>query len=151
MDSTSPFSKQNVNIQSVKPNSCFWTNGKMGVTFSSSLRSFCPTAVRAIDNGGFNTRNQKINFSGISSSPPEAPKLLEILEDVFFQPRKVFFCIKGRLPFPKGIFLKRGCCEICNAAVSVTLSPQQAASFLCHRLHRGLVQAEVDDICIQPS
>lgn len=151
MDSTPPFSKQNVNIQSVKHNSCFWTNGKMGITFSNSLRSFCPTAVRAIDNGGFNTGNQKINFSGISSSPPEAPKLLEILEDVFSSHGRYFSVLREDCLFQRGFFLKRGCCEICNAAVSVTLSPQQAASFLCHRLHRGLVQAEVDDICIQPS
>lgn len=55
------------------------------------------------------TRNiRKINFSAFSSSPPEAPKLLETLEYVFLrffsQPCKIFFCIKGRLPFLKGMF-----------------------------------------------
>lgn len=103
MDSTPPFSKQNVNIQSVKHNSCFWTNGKMGITFSSSLRSFCPTAVRAIDNG-----NQKINFSGISSSPPEAPKLLEVLEDFFSSHRRYFSVLREDCLFQRGFFWRGG-------------------------------------------
>lgn len=46
--------------------------------------------------------------------------------------------------------MNRGSCEILNA-VPVTLSPEQAESFLCHHLHRGLVQAAVYDICTQQS
>lgn len=149
MDSTLPFSKKNVNIQSVKPNCCFWTNGKMGITFSSSLRSFCPTATRAIANGGLNTRNQQTNFSGISSPSTRSIKTIGDTRGCFSQPRKVFFSIERSLPSPRGVFLKRGRCGIHGDAVSATLPPLQPGNFYVTVLHRGLVQAGVYDICTQ--
>lgn len=105
------------------------THGKWGSFSPSSFSSFSPAAKRAIDNGRFKVKNQKISFSGISSSLPKVSKLLNRLEDDFLATGRYFSvlgedCLLYRVFFYYFFWLR-----LAMTPRQSCSPPQRAASF----------------------